>query len=135
MILTLCSSASILYAALNHGDALSAGFKAGAKRFRAMFKKEEATDVVIERPDLDIHYVLMQRYREAPQWWFAAIAVVAIVMGIISAEVYKTTMPIWGIFVCLLMAFIFLVPAGIIQALSVRPGTSSYSRPVTDGDT
>lgn len=61
----------------------------------------------------------MQRYAEAPQWWFGIIAVLAVVMGIISSEVYDTTMPIWGIFVCLLMAAVFLVPAGIIQALSV----------------
>lgn len=117
-------TAALVYAALEHGPQIKAGLAhAGRKALRPFRKnrsgeaqRQAEEDVVLEH---DVHYQLMQAYPEVQQWWFAAVAVLAIVLGIVMVEVYDTQMPVWGIFVCLALAFVFLIPAGIILALSV----------------
>ena len=113
-------TAVLVYAVLEHGSQIKAGLTVGASQFMSNFRrKAEAVEEsnVLEH---DAHYQIMKsNYKEVKQWWFAVVALIAIVMGIIMVEVYDTTMPVWGIFLCLVLAFIFLVPAGIIYAVSV----------------
>jgi uncharacterized membrane protein HdeD (DUF308 family) len=73
----------------------------------------------VERPELDVHFKLMKQYPEASQWWFAVVTLLAFVFGVIACEVYDTTMPVWGIVLTMALAAVFLVPAGIIFAISV----------------
>ena len=115
-------SAALVYAFMDHWEQLRIGFTVGFRQVRALVSRRHSSDETErarEAMDFDVHYHIMRQYPEASQWWFGLVALVALVMGIIACEVYKNTMPIWGIFVCLLLAFIFLVPAGIIMAVSV----------------
>lgn len=116
-------TAALLYALLEHWNQLKTGFQIGMRQIKLTWKKKEDLPAEEEiRPEFDIHFKLMRQYPEARQWWFAVCALIALVMGIIACEVYRTTMPVWGIFLALALAAIFLVPAGIVFAISVcRP--------------
>ena len=80
-----------------------------AKRFRSSLKDER-----------DVHCRLMQAYTEVPDWWYALIALVSLIMGIIAIEIFPTHMPVWGFFFGLLFAAIFSIPVGMIQAITNR---------------
>ncbi|WWC87002.1 OPT family small oligopeptide transporter [Kwoniella dendrophila CBS 6074] len=116
-------SAILTYALLNHWKDLKRGYRIGMKRMATVFSRKSKSNVNAENtvhhyPEYDIHYALMTRYKEVPQWWFLVIMLVSLVLGIIMCEAYDTTMPVWGIFVCIAMCAIFLIPTGIIQAIS-----------------
>lgn len=68
--------------------------------------------------ETDIHSHLMRRYPETPFWWFLALGILSVVLGIIGIEVCKTELPVWGFFLGLVFAAIFVVPFGIIQAIT-----------------
>jgi len=112
-------TATILYAILNHWPQLVMGFKLGVRNAKEMCTKTKRGEENEDRPDLDIHYSLIKRYKEVPQWWFFIVALIALVLGIISAEIYDTTMPVWGIFLAFALALLLFLPAGIVMALSV----------------
>lgn len=113
-------TAALLYALLEHWNQLKTGFQIGLRQVKSTWKKpEDLQDEAEIRPEVDIHFKLMKQYPEAKQWWFGVVALIALVMGIIACEVYRTTMPVWGIFLALALALIFLIPAGIVFAISV----------------
>lgn len=66
----------------------------------------------------DIHARLMSRYPEVPDWWYAAIFLSMFAFGVISIEVWPTELPVWGFVVALLISFIYIVPIGMIQAIT-----------------
>jgi len=70
------------------------------------------------KDETDIHAHLMQRYPEAPRWWFLALGIVCLVVGVISIEIGKTELPIWAFVVGIIFATVFLLPFGIIQAIT-----------------
>jgi hypothetical protein len=120
-------TATILHALLNHWPQLRTGFKIGVRSFKALYTKDADTEQAGERLDLDVHYSLIKRYKEVPQWWFAVVSILALILGIVNAEVYKTTMPVWGIFLAFFLALILFVPAGIIMAISVSPSINKVN--------
>ncbi|KIJ63337.1 hypothetical protein HYDPIDRAFT_29591 [Hydnomerulius pinastri MD-312] len=77
---------------------------------------EQARRSLKEQPD--IHARLMSRYREVPDWWYAVIFVTMFVFGAVCIELWHTAMPIWSFALALLISFIFVVPIGIIQAIT-----------------
>lgn len=68
--------------------------------------------------EADIHSRLMRRYRDVPRWWFAAFGAGCVVLGIISIEICKTGLPIWAFFLALIFVTVFVLPFGIIQAIT-----------------
>jgi len=66
----------------------------------------------------DLHNRLMRTYPEVPEWWFGLVLLVSLVLGIIMVEIYDTQFPIWGFVVCIGLAFVFVIPAGMITAVS-----------------
>ena len=90
------------------------------RQVKSLWKKKEVVEDE-ERPELDVHFKLMRQYPEASQWWFAVVTLLAFVFGVVACEVYDTTMPVWGIVLTMALAAVFLVPAGIIFAISVSP--------------
>ncbi|KAI0041118.1 OPT oligopeptide transporter [Auriscalpium vulgare] len=66
----------------------------------------------------DIHSRLMMAYPEVPHYWFAGLGVVAFILGIISIQVCKTGLPVWAFILSLLIAFVFVVPSGIVMAIT-----------------
>ncbi|OAX34104.1 OPT oligopeptide transporter [Rhizopogon vinicolor AM-OR11-026] len=69
-----------------------------------------------EQPD--IHARLMSRYRQVPEWWYLIIFVVMFIFGIIVIEVWPTQFPVWGFVLALLIAFFYIIPIGMIQAIT-----------------
>ncbi|KAG6000312.1 hypothetical protein E4U54_001466 [Claviceps lovelessii] len=69
-----------------------------------------------EKPD--IHMKLMKRYKEAPEWWFAAVFAVSLVFGMISSQVWNTHLPWWAYLMCIIIALVFFIPIGIVQAVT-----------------
>ncbi|WVF69938.1 OPT family small oligopeptide transporter [Kwoniella sp. CBS 6097] len=111
-------TAVLAHALLNHWPELKNGFGQGLRKLGRIFNSQGLSEDARERPDCDIHFVLMSRYKEVPQWWFTIVMAVSLLMGIIMCKTFETTMPIWGIFCCLSMSSLFLIPVGIVTAVS-----------------
>lgn len=60
----------------------------------------------------------MAVYPEVPAWWYGAVGVVALVFGLIAIEVYDTGLPVWALAVSLLVGYVFVIPIGIIRAVT-----------------
>jgi OPT family small oligopeptide transporter len=69
-----------------------------------------------EQPD--IHARLMSKYRQVPEWWYMSIFVVMFIFGIICIEVWPTDFPVWGFVLALIIAFLYIIPIGMIQAIT-----------------
>ncbi|KAL6307856.1 OPT oligopeptide transporter [Sparassis latifolia] len=69
-----------------------------------------------EQPD--IHARLMSKYRQVPEWWYAVILVAMFVFGVISIEVWHTDFPVWAFVLSLVISFAYVVPIGMIQAIT-----------------
>lgn len=67
---------------------------------------------------LDIHGRLMQSYRQTPWWWYAIITVATIALSIAMVEAYETLLPVYGVFLGLLIPAIYMIPCGIIQGIT-----------------
>ncbi|KII85546.1 hypothetical protein PLICRDRAFT_701048 [Plicaturopsis crispa FD-325 SS-3] len=68
----------------------------------------------------DIHSRLMSKYLQVPDWWYAAIFVVTFAFACVSIKVWPTEMTIWALIVALLLALVYIVPIGMIQAITNR---------------
>ncbi|PCH02528.1 Tetrapeptide transporter, OPT1/isp4 [Penicillium occitanis (nom. inval.)] len=66
----------------------------------------------------DIHVRLIERYRDVPSWWYAALTVVVFALTIMVQEVYHTEMPVWGVFLAFGMALVYLIPTGSVFAVA-----------------
>ncbi|ESR54117.1 hypothetical protein CICLE_v10023765mg, partial [Citrus x clementina] len=65
----------------------------------------------------DVHNRLM-KYKRVPQWWFLTILISAIGLAILSCEGFgkQLQLPYWGILLACLLALIFILPVGVLQA-------------------
>ncbi|KAI0827216.1 small oligopeptide transporter [Trametes gibbosa] len=71
-----------------------------------------------EQPD--VHAQLMSKYPQIPEWWYGCILVVTFVFACLAIELFPTQMTIWALIVALLIALVYIVPAGMIQAVTNR---------------
>ncbi|KAJ3477668.1 hypothetical protein NLI96_g10300 [Meripilus lineatus] len=69
-----------------------------------------------EQPD--IHARLMSKYPQVPEWWYAIVLVSMFVFGVISIEVWDTQFPVWAFVLALIVAFVYTIPIGMIQAIT-----------------
>lgn len=60
----------------------------------------------------------MSKYREAPEWWYAALWLVSTALGLATALAYPTQLPWWAFLVACLVAFVFLLPLVMIQGIT-----------------
>ncbi|PWY74905.1 small oligopeptide transporter [Aspergillus eucalypticola CBS 122712] len=74
-------------------------------RFRNFGKEEE-----------DVHARLMSKYKPVPLWWYAAVTLIMIGIGLGMVLGYPTHLSWWAFFVSLIMAMVWYVPIGIVQA-------------------
>lgn len=65
-----------------------------------------------------MHSRLMSVYDEVPHYWYGALALVAFVLAIITIEVFDTKLPVWALIIALILALVFLIPVGMIQAIT-----------------
>jgi OPT family small oligopeptide transporter len=66
----------------------------------------------------DIHMKLMKKYKEAPDWWFIVMLVIMIGLGFATVCAYDTKLPWWGFVVALIISVVWMVPIGMIQAIT-----------------
>ncbi|KAI0794846.1 OPT oligopeptide transporter protein-domain-containing protein [Abortiporus biennis] len=72
-----------------------------------------------EQPD--IHAQLMARYRQGAAFFIRVLLDFAtLVFGIVSIKVWPTPMPIWALCVALIIALFYVIPIGMIQAVTNR---------------
>lgn len=96
--------ATLMYAYLYHGKEISVAFK-------DVFRKGSSTKK-------DVHMKLMEAYKEVPSWWYAAVMLSGMIMAFIMIAKFPTDMPIWGVFFALGLGILFIVPIGLITAVS-----------------
>ncbi|KAI1268491.1 OPT oligopeptide transporter protein-domain-containing protein [Xylariaceae sp. FL1019] len=69
-----------------------------------------------EKPD--IHMKLMQKYKEAPSWWYIALFLVMLVLSLFTVLYYPTNLTWWAFLLAVFISFIFSLPIGIIEAVT-----------------
>jgi hypothetical protein len=83
----------VTHVVLHHGNDVWGRFKAIRKG-----KQED-----------DYHTKLYEKYPEVPQWWFAAVFVINIGLGLFVTQYYETSLPWWAYLFSLLISAVFLV--------------------------
>ncbi|KAG1864939.1 OPT oligopeptide transporter protein-domain-containing protein [Suillus subalutaceus] len=69
-----------------------------------------------EQPD--IHARLMSKYKQVPEWWYMMVFLTMFVIGVISIELWHTEFPVWAFVLSLAIAFFYVIPIGMIQAIT-----------------
>ncbi|KAG0378651.1 hypothetical protein BGX24_003217 [Mortierella sp. AD032] len=70
----------------------------------------------------DVHARLMSAYPEVPDWWYGLLFVVMVTLSFITTVKYDY-MPWWALILALFIAAIFIIPVGILQAVTnQQPG-------------
>ncbi|KAF9466766.1 OPT oligopeptide transporter [Collybia nuda] len=83
------------------------------------FRKQiwtQARRAMHEQPD--IHARLMSHYRQVPEWWYLCIFLSMFAFGVISIEVWDTKFPVQYFILALVIAFVYVIPIGMIQAIT-----------------
>ena len=98
--------AGIVHILLYNRSELRKGFTA-MWRWRSARKEHE-----------DVHNRLMDKYKDAPDWWYLVILALCFIIGCVVAKVYVPSFPIWGMVVSLIMCLVLQVPYGMIYAIT-----------------
>ncbi|KAJ1284433.1 hypothetical protein BS78_03G203700 [Paspalum vaginatum] len=107
-------AATVTHVALFHGKDIYC-------RFHASRKQDKKPDV---------HTRLMNKYEDAPGWWFSALLVlsVAISLALCTFLRKEVRLPWWGLLFACAMAFAFTLPVSIITATTNQtPGLNILS--------
>ncbi|KAI9604500.1 hypothetical protein KEM48_000735 [Puccinia striiformis f. sp. tritici PST-130] len=84
-----------------------------AQGFRSMWKSASGRDQFT-----DLHNRLMRPYKEVPEWWYLTILLFSLATGIAFNVHYETGYPVWALFVALAMSAIFVIPCGMVYAVT-----------------
>ncbi|RKP28914.1 small oligopeptide transporter, partial [Metschnikowia bicuspidata] len=83
------------------------------------FHSKDIYHQVMQKEKPDVHLRLMrQNYKNIPEWWFAILFLVSLALSIATIRAWPTEMPVWSLFLALIIATIFLLPVGIIFSLT-----------------
>lgn len=111
-------SSTFSYVLLYHRHEIAGGFKG----FVRSFKKSLGRGNIDEDEDLDlgedIHYRLMQQYKEVPEWWYLCVLLAALGLGIAGVAAYDTGVTPAVVVFGIIMAFIAVVPIGLVKAVT-----------------
>ncbi|PWY73104.1 OPT oligopeptide transporter [Aspergillus sclerotioniger CBS 115572] len=99
-------AASVSYAYLHHRRDIALGFRSLFKNF----KRRDTNDFP------DVHSRLMSVYKKIPEWWYAILNVVAIVLGVAAIAAWPTYTSVGVVFFGIALALVFAIPTGIIEA-------------------
>ncbi|KAH9814731.1 OPT oligopeptide transporter protein-domain-containing protein [Melampsora americana] len=72
----------------------------------------------IKTEDEDVHAKLMRNYPEVPDWWYWSYFFLFTGFSVIVIEAYATGLPIWGLFLALSVALVYVLPGGFIFAMT-----------------
>ncbi|KAG0167683.1 hypothetical protein DFQ28_010237 [Apophysomyces sp. BC1034] len=73
----------------------------------------------------DIHARLMDAYPEVPDWWYAVLFVIALGLSFVTIVLWPSDMPWWALIVAVVLALIWLLPIGIVTAITSQSPTIS----------
>ncbi|KAJ2987912.1 hypothetical protein NUW58_g4247 [Xylaria curta] len=93
-------TAALVHAALFHGKEIWYRFKAARDQ------------------EPDIHMKMMNKYTDAPDWWYLAILLGSVALGLGTALGYDTQLPWWAFFVSVILSLVFVIPTGMVLAIS-----------------
>ncbi|KAK8146605.1 hypothetical protein G3M48_002896 [Beauveria asiatica] len=113
MIFFAVYSAVVTYAALFHRTEIMMGFRDLINSFRPSKKQE-----VQEGRVLDVHNRLMKAYKEVPEWWYFCTLIFAVTVGCVAIAIYPTYTSVGVVFYGVIMCLIFVVPVGIVYAMT-----------------
>ncbi|KAG0236767.1 hypothetical protein BGX31_003803 [Mortierella sp. GBA43] len=71
----------------------------------------------IDSADDDIHSMLMRQYPEVPDWWYGSLFAVSIAFSFLTCTLWNY-MPWWALLLALAISAFFVLPVGIIQAIT-----------------
>ncbi|TFK24553.1 small oligopeptide transporter [Coprinopsis marcescibilis] len=72
------------------------------------------------REQPDVHARLMSHYPQVPGWYYACIFAITFTFACVCTQVWPTGMPIWALIIALLISLIYVIPIGMIQAITNR---------------
>lgn len=70
------------------------------------------------RDERDVHSRLMSIYPDIPQWWYAAVGISSFALAIGATHIIDTDLPVWAIVVAFLLGMVFIIPIGILRAMT-----------------
>jgi OPT family small oligopeptide transporter len=118
-------SATVTYAYLYHRHEIALGVRALFSSFKGIpwpWKRGAAVEENREKADeerlLDVHNRLMRAYPEVPEWWYLLCLAIAIACGIGGIAGYETYTSPGVVFYGLALCIVFVVPIGIITAVT-----------------
>ncbi|KAL9115795.1 MAG: hypothetical protein Q9227_000163 [Pyrenula ochraceoflavens] len=79
---------------------------------------DEIVDALRGTLQLDIHARLMKSYKKVPWYWFAGIIVVIMALSIAMVEHYHTHLPVYGVFLALVIPAVYMIPCGMIEGVT-----------------
>ncbi|KAK3833808.1 MAG: OPT family small oligopeptide transporter [Linnemannia elongata] len=65
----------------------------------------------------DVHSRLMRAYPEVPDWWYGLLFVITFSLSMVTVEVWDY-MPWWALLLAFAIAAVFVLPVGIVQAIT-----------------
>jgi OPT family oligopeptide transporter len=65
-----------------------------------------------------VHMKLMSKYREAPDWWYLSIFVIAFFFGLATVLAYLSQLPAWAYIISILLALVFTIPCCMIMGIT-----------------
>ncbi|TPX33533.1 hypothetical protein SeMB42_g07463, partial [Synchytrium endobioticum] len=109
-------SATLVHVLLFHGKDIVARFNVRNKSESPGSKGEKNDDPYGD----DIHMRLMRRYPEVPSWVYMAVFIGMTALSIFIVEFWNLHLQLrwWGVLLAVALAGVFVLPVGIIQAIS-----------------
>ena len=126
-------SATVAYGILYHRHEIMLGFRDIGESVKAWWARlrsktdpdaaarAEARD--LDRNALDVHNRLMKSYKEVPEWWYMITLVISVIIGMVGIGVYPTNTTPWVVLYGIALCLVFVVPIGIIAAMTGVPVT------------
>lgn len=103
------------YVVIFHRHEIKASFRAV---WRTIRRKKGTDEEDLDDLSEDVHYRLMKKYKEVPEWQYLIVMLISIVFGMVGVGVYPThTSPVVLVF-GIIMPIIVLIPCGLIQAVT-----------------
>ncbi|KAI9731982.1 MAG: hypothetical protein M1834_004433 [Cirrosporium novae-zelandiae] len=66
----------------------------------------------------DCHMRMMKKYARTPQWWFIAFLLLMFAFSLVTCLAYETHLTWWALIIAILIAAVWSVPIGMIQAIT-----------------
>ncbi|KAM6495187.1 small oligopeptide transporter [Amanita muscaria] len=73
-----------------------------------------------EREQPDVHARLMKNYPRVPEWYYACVFAVTFMLACVTIEIWSSGLPVWALLLALFIAILYIIPIGMIQAMTNR---------------